>query len=102
MTSVTGKRHLQDLARDPRCAVIVETEVKPAPEGERRYSRVRAIGRAELAEDSGGAWTRRITLNYVQGGAGRRLAERRARDPRVLITLRAERLSATVTRQRTP
>lgn len=102
MTSVAGKRHLQDLARDPRCALIVDARVEPAPDGEPRNARVRASGRTELSDDVGGAWTRRITLKYVQGAAGRRLAERRARDPRVLITLHPERLSAIATRQRSP
>src|SRR5579859_2136540 len=37
MTSGAGKPHLRDLARDPRCAVIVGAEIDPAPDGERRY-----------------------------------------------------------------
>lgn len=102
MTSVAGKPHLRDLARDPRCAVIVDAEIDPAPDGERRYARVRASGRAALGEDAGKAWTRRITLKYMPGPAGARLAERRARDERVVITLRPERISATASRPRPP
>ena len=101
MTSVAGKPHLRDLARDARCAVIVDAEIDPAPDGERRYARVRASGRAELLEDLGKVWTKRITRHYVRGDAGERLAERRARDERTLITLRPERLSATASRPRT-
>lgn len=102
MTSVAAKAHLLDLARDPRCAIVIGAEIDPAPDGERRYARVRASGRADLASDGGGAWTRRITLKYVSGVAGERLAERRARDDRVLITLRPERISATASRPRAP
>lgn len=100
MTSVAGKRHLRDLARDPRCAAIVAAEIDPAPDGERRYARVRASGRAELTADADKAWTRRITLKYVTGPAGVRLADRRARDDRVLITVRPVRISATASRPR--
>ncbi len=102
MTSVAGKPHLRDLARDPRCAVIVDAEVEPAPDGERRYARVRARGHAELHDDADKAWTRRITLRYMPGPAGAKLAERRARDERVVITLRPERISATASRPRAP
>ncbi len=102
MTSVAGKSHLRDLAHDPRCAVVIHDEVDPAPDGEPRYARVRASGRAELSRDVGGAWTRRITLKYLSGPAGERLAERRARDERVLVTLRPERLSATASKPRHP
>ena len=102
MTSVAGKAHLRDLARDPRCAVVISDEIDPAPDGERRYARVRASGRVSLSPDQGGQWTRRITLKYVRGPAGERLAERRARDERVLITLRPVRISATASRPRHP
>jgi PPOX class probable F420-dependent enzyme len=102
MTSVAGKPHLRDLARDARCAVVIHDEVDPAPDGEPRYARVRARGRAELSRDEGGAWTRKITLRYVSGLAGERLAERRARDERVLVTLRPDRVSATASRPRHP
>jgi PPOX class probable F420-dependent enzyme len=102
MTSVAGKAHLRDLARDARCAAIVSDEIEPAPDGERRYARVRASGSAELASDDGGERTRRITLKYMKGPAGARLAERRARDDRVVITLRPARLSATASRPRHP
>ncbi len=102
MTSGAGKPHLRDLERDARCAVIVDAEIDPFPDGERRYARVRARGDAELLEDLGKVWTKRITRRYVTGEAGERLAERRARDERVLITLRPDRLSATASRPRTP
>lgn len=102
MTSVAGKPHLRDLARDARYAAIVDAEIDPAPDGERRYARVRASGRADLSEDADKAWTRRITLKYVSGPAGATLAERRARDDRVLITLRPALISATASRPRRP
>jgi PPOX class probable F420-dependent enzyme len=102
MTSVAGKAHLRDLARDPRCAIVISDEIEPAPDGERRYARVRASGNAEIGVDDGGRWTRRITLKYMSGPAGERLAERRGRDERVAITLRPARISATASRLRHP
>ena len=102
MTSVAGKPHVRDLTRDARCAAIVSDEIEPAADGERRYARVRASGRAELSEDGEGAWTQRITQKYMPGLAGERLGARRARDMRVLIALRPERLSATASRPRHP
>ncbi len=63
---------------------------------------MRARGRAELRDDADKAWTRRITLRYMAGPAGEKLAERRARDERVVITLRPERISATASRPRSP
>ena len=100
MTSVAGKPHLRDLARDPRCAIVISDEIEPAPDGERRYARVRASGSAETGADDAGHWTRRITLKYMSGPTGERLAERRARDERVVITLRPGRISATASRPR--
>ena len=102
MTSVAGKPHVRDLARDPRCAIVISDEIEPAADGERRYARVRASGKGEVQHDAGGQWTRRITLKYMSGPVGERLAERRARDERALITLRPERLSATASRPRHP
>jgi PPOX class probable F420-dependent enzyme len=102
MTSVAGKPHLRDLERDARCAAVIHDQVDPAPDGEPRYARVRASGRAELSPDADGAWTRRITLRYLSGAAGTNLADRRARDERVVITLRPTRLSATASRPRHP
>lgn len=94
MTSVEGQPHLRNLARDPRAAICVDTEARAAVDGIRPNRRVRAQGLAETEQDDGGYWTRRITCKYVLGVAGRAAAERRAAMPRVVITLRPERLLA--------
>ncbi len=92
MTSLEGRPHLSNLARDPRAAICVDTE-DPHPIGGVRADRqVKAQAIAQLSPDEGGEWTRRITLKYVPGGEGEAAAERRVALPRVLVTLRPERL----------
>ncbi len=92
MTSVRGKTHLMDISRDPRVSLIVEEEDPP---GARTYRRVKVVGRASLADDDQGRWTRRITLRYLRGPDGPPAADRRASRDRVLIALRPDRLIAT-------
>ena len=94
MTSVEGQPHVRNLARDARAAICVDTEAREAVEGIRANRRVRAQGLAETAPDRGGYWTRRITLKYVSGDEAEAAAKRRAAMPRVVITLRPERLLA--------
>lgn len=94
MTSVEGQPHLRNLERDPRAAVSVDTEERKSAGGRRPSRRVRAQGEAELFPDEDGAWTRRITLKYVQGEEGEAAADRRAGMPRVVIRLRPLRLLA--------
>jgi nitroimidazol reductase NimA-like FMN-containing flavoprotein (pyridoxamine 5'-phosphate oxidase superfamily) len=65
MTSVAGRPHLRHLARDRRAQVCVDIESGCAVEGQRANTRVRGRGRAEVSPDSGGVWTRRITLRYI-------------------------------------
>ncbi len=94
MSSVEGQPHLRNLRRDPRAAISVDTEADVAVGGVRANRRVRAQGRAVLGPDVGGQWTRRITLKYVPGPDGETAATRRAAMPRVVISLRPERLVA--------
>ncbi len=91
MTSVTGKRHLRDLARDPRATIWVDTE-EPPPE--RTNRQVGGRGTARVFRDVGGDWTRRITLKYVTGPEGKERAEVRAAMDRWVIALKPERLVA--------
>ena len=92
MTSVTGKRHLKNLARDPRASICIDTEERVTQSGIRRKRRLKATAEAELESDRDGEWTKRITLKYVYGNEGRALAQRRAAMPRVVISLRPARL----------
>ncbi len=89
MTSVTGKRHLTDLARDPRAAVWVDTE---GPPPERSNRQVGGRGMAQVYRDEDGEWTRRITLKYVPGSEGEEKAAWRASMDRWVIALAPERL----------
>lgn len=94
MTSVRDKRHVAGLRRDPRAFACVDTEERVSVGGVRRNRQVKGRGRAELFDDEGGRWTRRITLKYVHGEEGEERAAYRASMPRVVIRLRPERLIA--------
>lgn len=91
MTSVSGRRHLSDLARDPKAVVWVDTEGSPP---ERANRQVGGRGVAQVYRDVDGQWTRRITLKYVPGPDGPRRAEVRASMDRWVIALKPERLIA--------
>jgi nitroimidazol reductase NimA-like FMN-containing flavoprotein (pyridoxamine 5'-phosphate oxidase superfamily) len=94
MTSVAGKCHLADLARDPRAAICIDGEEHVSVAGLRRNRQVKGRGRAELFADEGGTWTRRITHKYIAGAEGEALAQCRAAQPRIVIRLSPERLIA--------
>lgn len=93
MTSVRGKRHLQDLARDKRASICVDVKEGPS----RRHRQVRARGLAQVSVDQDGTWTRRITRKYLRGPDGELVVERRAAMPRLLIALRPDRLERIAT-----
>ncbi len=94
MTSVRGKRQLRNLRNDNRAAIIVDVEQAEAIHGVRRNRQVKGKGRAQVAPDLGGEWTRLITLKYMSGDEGVALAERRAAMDRVVIRLQPRRLLA--------
>jgi hypothetical protein len=91
MTSVKGRRHLADLARDPRATVWVDDE---GPPPDRPNRQVGGRGVAQVYRDVDGRWTRRITLKYVPGPEGERHAEFRASMDRWVIAVKPERLIA--------
>jgi nitroimidazol reductase NimA-like FMN-containing flavoprotein (pyridoxamine 5'-phosphate oxidase superfamily) len=86
MTSVVGYPHLENLARDPRAAIALDTEDSTPVAGHRPNRRVRARGRAELFPDDG-EWTKQITRKYIHGEQGGAAAEARAAMPRFVIRL---------------
>ena len=92
MTSLPEKAHVRRLERDPRASFCVEVEDVERDDGERPNRSVRAVGPAELFDDVGGAWTRRITEKYIRGpGRADKLAARSAQE-RVVIRLQPVRL----------
>jgi hypothetical protein len=92
MTSVEGRPHLRNLARDPRAAVCVDVEEPQESPGVRPNRQVKGYGHAVLQPDVGGDWTRRITLKYLHGRDGETRAEARAAMARTVIEFRPERL----------
>jgi len=92
MSSLVGKRQLEDLRRDPRASIRVDSEEPASVRGVRANRQAGGRGLAELRADVGGAWTRRITLKYVSGEEGDERARLRAAQDRIVIVLRPERL----------
>ena len=92
MTSLPEKAHVRRLERDPRASFCVEVEDEERDDGERPNRSVRAVGPAELFDDVGGEWTRRITEKYIRGpGRADKLAARTSQE-RVVIRLQPVRL----------
>ncbi len=91
MTSVAGRRHLADLARNPKAALWLDTE---GPPPERANRQVGGRGTAQVFRDVDGEWTRRITLKYVPGPEGEQRAAFRASMDRWVIALKPDRLIA--------
>jgi nitroimidazol reductase NimA-like FMN-containing flavoprotein (pyridoxamine 5'-phosphate oxidase superfamily) len=97
LTSYSDRPHLRRLAGNPRAGLCIDVERAPREDGERPNLQVRAVGRAELLPDEGGAWTRRIDEKYVRAAAGAAHADpasARTAHPRVVIRVRPERLLA--------
>ena len=92
MTSLVGKRHVRDLRKDPRASIRVDVEDATARDGVRANAQLGGRGIAELRQDLGGEWTRRITLRYVRGPQGEARAALRAAQERVVIILRPDRI----------
>ncbi|SRR6266542_978516 len=92
MSSLTGKRHLRDLARDARASIRVDAEEREAVDGVRANAQAGARGIVDLRRDGVAEWTRRITLKYVTGPSGLSRANMRAAQDRILIVLRPERI----------
>ncbi len=92
MTSIVGKRHVEDLRRDPRASIRVDIEDNAAVDGVRANRQIGGSGIAELRPDADGAWTRRITLKYVTGADAETRAAMRAAQQRIVILLAPERL----------
>jgi PPOX class probable F420-dependent enzyme len=95
MTSLEDRQHVADIRRSPNAAVCVDTERDPHHGKPGRPNRqITARGRATVAPDAHGAWTRKITMKYVPGQTGRDHAEFRASMPRILICVRPVMLTA--------
>lgn len=94
MTSLPGRQHLRDLARDARASLCIDTEDHGAIHGVRSNRQVRATGYAQVMPDRAGEWTRRITHKYIAGPDGEERAAIRAAMSRMVIVLHPERMVA--------
>ncbi|MDQ1374327.1 MAG: hypothetical protein QOJ09_1665 [Actinomycetota bacterium] len=92
MSSLPEKAHVRRLERDPRASFLIDVEDAERDDGERPNRSVRAVGPAELFDDEGGMWTRRITEKYIVGPGRHGMIARRTAQPRVVIRLQPFRL----------
>jgi PPOX class probable F420-dependent enzyme len=92
MTSLADKAHVRRLERDPRASFCVDVEDDERDDGERPNRSVRCVGPAEVFDDTGGEWTRRITEKYLSGSGRDAQVEHRTSVDRVVIRLQPVRL----------
>lgn len=88
LTSYSDRPHLRRLAGNPRAGLCIDIERPAREDGQRPNLQIRAVGQAELFDDAGGAWTRRIDEKYGSARSPARVHDR------VVIRLRPERLVA--------
>jgi hypothetical protein len=87
-TSDSGRPHLVRLQANPRVGLVIDTEARERPDGQRPNRQIRAVCDAVLSSDTGAAWTRRIWDKYISGPAARQAADNDLSDrQRILITI---------------
>ena len=94
MTSLPGRPHVERLRQNLQCGIVVDDEEQERSDGERPNRQVRAVGVADLRQDTDGFWTRLITGKYVTGSASVRKSQSRSQQSRILIELRPAQLVA--------
>ena len=95
MSSGQEKRHVQDLARDPRAGLCLTVEEGQTEAGYRPFRQIMVRGYAHVQPDTGAIWARKLIGKYITGQAGVLRAQRIAGEPLVVIVLRPERFLTT-------
>ena len=95
MSSGQEKRHVQDLARDPRAGLCIAVEEDQTEGGSRPYRQITVRGYAHVQPDTDERWARKLILKYIIGQAGVLRAQQSAGKPLAVITLRPERFLTT-------
>ena len=95
MSSGQEKRHVHDLARDPRAGLSIALEEGQTEAGSRPYRQVIVRGYAQVQPDTDEIWARKLILKYIAGPAGVVRAQQSAGKPLAVITLRPERFLTT-------
>ena len=95
MSSGEERRHVRDLARDPRAGLSISIEESQTQEGSRPYRQIIVRGYAQVQPDTDERWARKLILKYITGQAGALRAQLSAGKPLTVIALRPERFLTT-------
>ncbi len=95
MSSGEERRHVHDLARDPRAGLCIAIEEGQTKAGSRPYRQIIVRGYAQVQPDTDERWARKLILKYITGQAGALRAQQGAGKPLAVIALRPERFLTT-------
>ena len=95
MSSGQERRHVHDLARDPRAGLCIAIEEGQTLGGSRPYRQIIVRGYAHVQPDTEERWARKLILKYITGQAGALRAQQSAGKPLAVIALRPERFLTT-------
>jgi nitroimidazol reductase NimA-like FMN-containing flavoprotein (pyridoxamine 5'-phosphate oxidase superfamily) len=95
LSSGQEKRHVHDLARDPRAGLCIAIEEGQTEAGSRPYRQIIVRGYAQVQPDTDEIWARKLILKYITGQAGALRAQQSAGKPLAVIALRPERFLTT-------
>jgi nitroimidazol reductase NimA-like FMN-containing flavoprotein (pyridoxamine 5'-phosphate oxidase superfamily) len=95
MSSGQERRHVHDLARDPRAGLCIALEEGQTQGGSRPYRQIIVRGYAHVQPDTDERWAHKLILKYITGQAGVLRAQQSAGKPLAVIALRPERLLTT-------
>ena len=95
MSSGQERRHIHDLARDPRAELSIAIEEGQTEAGSRPYRQIIVRGYAQVQPDTDERWACKLILKYITGPAGALRAQQSAGKPLAVITLRPERFLTT-------
>ncbi len=95
MSSGKERRHVHDLAHDPRAGLCISLEEGQTLGGSRPYRQIIVRGYAHVQPDADEFWARKLILKYITGQAGVLRAQQGAGKPLTVIALRPERFLTT-------
>jgi nitroimidazol reductase NimA-like FMN-containing flavoprotein (pyridoxamine 5'-phosphate oxidase superfamily) len=95
MSSGQERRHVHDLARDPRAGLCIAFEESQTQGGSRPYRQIIVRGYAQVQPDIDERWAHKLILKYITGPAGVLRAQQSAGKPLAVIALRPERFLTT-------
>ncbi len=95
MSSGQERRHVHDLACDPRAGLSIALEESQTEAGSRPYRQIIVRGYAQVQPDTDEIWAHKLILKYITSPAGVLRAQQSAGKPLAVIALRPERFLTT-------